>query len=416
MLAWHQNASSSAFHSLGYLKREQALKSLGTKLFLLLSSILVLFTLLLAWRSYTYTRKHALEGAVQEAEIALQFNLAVRKYIGEKVRPFAARAVHEGEFIPELMSTSYVARSVFEDVRLHIPGFILKFSSENPRNPANLAGPEELKIIDIFNKNPDMDRWSGNITINGKPYFGLFSARRMEQSCLQCHGTPDDAPLSILEQYGREAGFYRPLGKVIALDTVGVPLGKINTRLWQELRTRLFILATGCLILLIITFLVVKIFVSNRLHKISDHFKVAAAAENGSQVKPLEIDGEDEISSMAESFNALASRLGNYHLSLQHEIENNIRINQDLRFEISERQLAEAKKEKAIADLEKALQEIKKLQGILPICCHCKKIRDDKGCWNQIEVYVRAHSEAEFTHGICPDCLKERYHEYMPKE
>ncbi len=58
---------------------------------------------------------------------------------------------------------------------------------------------------------------------------------------------------------------------------------------------------------------------------------------------------------------------------------------------------------------EKALQEIKILSGFLPICASCKKIRDDKGYWNQIESYIRDHSEAEFSHGICPDCAKKLY-------
>jgi hypothetical protein len=58
---------------------------------------------------------------------------------------------------------------------------------------------------------------------------------------------------------------------------------------------------------------------------------------------------------------------------------------------------------------EKALLEIKKLTGLLPICASCKKIRDDKGYWNQIELYIRDRSEVEFSHGICPDCAKKLY-------
>jgi len=60
---------------------------------------------------------------------------------------------------------------------------------------------------------------------------------------------------------------------------------------------------------------------------------------------------------------------------------------------------------------EKALMEVKKLTGLLPICASCKKIRDDKGYWNQIELYIRDRSEAEFSHGICPDCAKKLYPE-----
>ena len=61
--------------------------------------------------------------------------------------------------------------------------------------------------------------------------------------------------------------------------------------------------------------------------------------------------------------------------------------------------------------LQKALDEIKTLKGIVPICAHCKKIRDDKGYWNLLESYIEKHSEAEFSHGMCPDCIEEFYGE-----
>ena len=67
------------------------------------------------------------------------------------------------------------------------------------------------------------------------------------------------------------------------------------------------------------------------------------------------------------------------------------------------------------AQLQKALDEIKILQGIIPICANCKKIRDDKGFWNQVEAYISKHSEAKFSHSICPTCAKELYPELTPK-
>lgn len=57
-------------------------------------------------------------------------------------------------------------------------------------------------------------------------------------------------------------------------------------------------------------------------------------------------------------------------------------------------------------DLQVAMDECKVLQGILPICAHCKKIRDDRGAWNQLEAYIHQHTDAEFSHGICPDCAR----------
>jgi len=61
------------------------------------------------------------------------------------------------------------------------------------------------------------------------------------------------------------------------------------------------------------------------------------------------------------------------------------------------------------SDLSEALANIKRLKGLLPICASCKKIRDDKGYWNQIEVYIMQHSEADFSHGLCPECVKKLY-------
>jgi hypothetical protein len=64
---------------------------------------------------------------------------------------------------------------------------------------------------------------------------------------------------------------------------------------------------------------------------------------------------------------------------------------------------------KTVAELEEALANVNQLSGLLPICASCKKIRDDKGYWTQIEAYIRDHSEAEFSHSICPDCVKKLY-------
>ena len=66
---------------------------------------------------------------------------------------------------------------------------------------------------------------------------------------------------------------------------------------------------------------------------------------------------------------------------------------------------------RTIENLKVALSEVKQLSGLLPICASCKKIRDDKGYWNQIESYISHHTEAEFSHGICPDCAERLYPE-----
>jgi methyl-accepting chemotaxis protein len=80
---------------------------------------------------------------------------------------------------------------------------------------------------------------------------------------------------------------------------------------------------------------------------------------------------------------------------------------------IEKRSTAEREKEKLIAELRQALEEIKKLEGLLPICAACKKIRDIEGTWTQIETFISERSEADFTHSICPDCAKKIYPEFF---
>ncbi len=80
--------------------------------------------------------------------------------------------------------------------------------------------------------------------------------------------------------------------------------------------------------------------------------------------------------------------------------------------DITLRKKTEEQRDKLISDLKKSLAEVKILKGILPICASCKKIRDDKGYWNQVESYIHDHTDAEFSHSICPECVKKLYPDF----
>jgi PAS domain S-box-containing protein len=79
--------------------------------------------------------------------------------------------------------------------------------------------------------------------------------------------------------------------------------------------------------------------------------------------------------------------------------------------DITERKREEAERLQLIHELTNALQHVKALSGLLPICASCKKIRDDRGYWQSVEVYIRDHSDAEFSHSICPECMTKQYPE-----
>jgi hypothetical protein len=86
-----------------------------------------------------------------------------------------------------------------------------------------------------------------------------------------------------------------------------------------------------------------------------------------------------------------------------------IKANEEIKIEMEERKRAQIEKDNLIVELKDALAEVKTLSGLLPICSHCKNIRDDKGYWRKIEEYIHKHSGTEFSHGICPECIKKYY-------
>lgn len=83
--------------------------------------------------------------------------------------------------------------------------------------------------------------------------------------------------------------------------------------------------------------------------------------------------------------------------------------------DITERRLAALERERLITELQQALADVKTLSGMLPICSNCKKIRDDKGYWNQIESYISKHSDTVFSHSICPECAQKLYPDLSDK-
>lgn len=113
---------------------------------------------------------------------------------------------------------------------------------------------------------------------------------------------------------------------------------------------------------------------------------LAGAAEafgRGQRNQPLAVESHDEVGALARVFNAM--------------VENRARVEQE--------------REQLIGELQKTLSEVKILRGFLPICSSCKRIRDDQGYWQQIESYICAHSEAEFSHGLCEECMRKLYPE-----
>lgn len=322
------------------------MKSIKSRLLIYVGLIVLIFSTILFYRTYTLITSNIENQTNQQLTLALNFDLAIREYVAEKIRPLMFNLLPEGKFKPETMSTSFVARNIFNKVRTKFPDYIIKFSAKNPRNIDNLAGPEELNMIKYFNENPQKKVWTGEINLGNKLYFAKFSAMRMEVACLRCHGNPADAPAELLEIYGSEASFNYPLGEVAGLDTIAIPKEKVAALLVNETINIFTLLGIGLFLLCISLVFIFKFVITDRLSKITEHFMHTEEQDGVVEIRPIEIGGRDEITTLTNNFNKLANRLNDYYTLLEEKVKDRTKelskANEQLKNEIEERKQAEA--------------------------------------------------------------------------
>ena len=296
------------------------MKSIGTRFSLVVGIFAIAFSALILLRAWHTTRLHVENMMALQAKLALTFDLAIRDYAGHIIRPEMASRIDDEEFIVETMSTSYIARSIMEKVNADFPNYIIKFPSDNPRNPKNTAGTAELERLEYFGDNPDEKTWYGKLEIDGQQYLTHLSVMRIEPKCLQCHGKPEDAPRSLREQYPGDGSFYREVGEVAGMDMIAIPMSEVYATLKKDAFVILLTTSAWLIILFGVIMLVFRYIVTQRLKSITGHFE-SAAEQTDLPLAPIDVQEHDEISSLARSFNVLANRLRGLHKSLEQRVE-----------------------------------------------------------------------------------------------
>lgn len=171
------------------------------------------------------------------------------------------------------------------------------------------------------------------------------------------------------------------VGAGVYLDDVETDITRIQTELNNHTKMKMFysaLIATGIFIFYLILFSRLNRRLANDFNLFISFFRRAAISD-----EPINRDliQFNELDRMAENANKM----------------------------LADRKQAEEEREKLIKELQKALEDINTLSGLLPICAKCKKIRDDKGYWNSLEKYIENHSDASFSHGMCSECSDELY-------
>lgn len=129
------------------------------------------------------------------------------------------------------------------------------------------------------------------------------------------------------------------------------------------------------------------------------------------KLKKLNSQLEAEYEARTKIEQELMNYRNNLEALIQSRTSELMKTNEMLKTEILERKAIDEERKKLVDDLQDALNNIKTLKGLIPICASCKKIRDDQGYWNELEIYISRNADIEFSHSLCPDCLKKHYPE-----
>ena len=361
---------------------------------------------------------HARNEATEKAMIILDRNLATHTYFSHQLKPVLFKDI-EGKvddkyFEPAWMSSTYAVREIDKYYQsLSRKDYYYKEAAINARSPENEADPFEKDFIKKLNEFPDINEYSGVKTINGKPFFVVIRrGESMEKTCLRCHSTPEMAPADLVSLYGAERSFQRTLGEVVSAISIRIPLDAA----YRNINRFIFLLSvfSGAILLFIflLTVYFSRLWVFSPLDFIRKKFNqiIKDPEQLGEEV---ELPTTLELSELTKAFNQMSSELRAERDMLEARVAERTARLKELNIQLSEE--VENHK-KTIDELERILKEVKTLSGLLPICSHCKNIRDDKGYWQRVDSYIGEHSEAVFSHSICPDCARKYYPEYISED
>ena len=377
---------------------------LGFYLNLGLSVIFVCATFYLLNEIKTQEREQALLEAKNKAQLILDRNLAIHTYFSHALKPsifeFTDPIRDKDYFDPAWMSSTYAVREIDKNFKsINNEKYYYKECAINARTPENEADDFEKTFIKELNTNPKLEYRSLIRNIDDTLYYvTLRRGEVLEQSCLRCHSTPGNAPKGLVDIYGPERSFDRGENEVVSAISIRVPLSAAYARADQFYRHLSTIFIIVLMLLFVVQYFVYKLIILDPISKIKD--RALSICENeellGEEI-PLPISRE--FGDLASAFNIMSLKLRNHMDDLEEKVEERT-----------------SKLQSSNEQLQHALNKVKLLSGFLPICASCKKIRDDNGYWNQIESYIKEHSEAQFSHGICPECTDKLYPGLLKKK
>ncbi len=200
--------------------------NLRAKFFVGSMIIILIFGLMASVLYHRHLKKILMAEAFNKSEMVLREVEAIRAYVKEVLRP-RMYALHSKEaFILEAMSSTYISLNIMKNFEGRMPGYLYRRVALNPRNPENLADDFEEEMFDWFEEDRSRMFWQGVVKKGSESFFVSMLPDYHEKACLHCHGTPKDAPPSLIAKYGPVGGFRFVEGDLAGVNSVSIPVSK----------------------------------------------------------------------------------------------------------------------------------------------------------------------------------------------
>ncbi|GFO62644.1 DUF3365 domain-containing protein [Geomonas paludis] len=361
-------------------------------------------------------RDAALVEAQEKARLILDSKLAIHSYFSKRLKPklFDLTDGYRPEqyFDPVWMSSTYAVRA--------IDGYNKSFSQKdyyykecaiNARSPLNEADHVERAFLEELKKDPSMDVRSGIRDIGGRPFFVVMRrGESMEKDCLRCHSVPQRAPADLVREYGPMRSFNRHQGELVSAVSIRIPLEQAYqsaNRLSFQLSVLLLAILGGSSLL---QFLLMEGMLLNPLALLRDRTDAILRDESRLGQDIPQLSRAKELVELTSTFNDLSRHLRAEREGLVGQVRQRtaelLELNQTLEQDVAQRKAIQEELAAKVEQLEAALAKVRILEGVIPICSYCKKIRKDEEIWQQMEQYISEHTDALFSHGICPSCFE----------
>ncbi len=318
--------------------------------FIIVISLCLLITMTISIGYLGQVQANAFEQeSRQRSELVANFGEANRRFVKETLRPKIE--TYTRDFVVEAMSSTYSTRAIFKYFNEILPTYLYRQPTLNPMNPIDQADAFESQLIRRFQSDHDLKEITGYRTFNNQQSFYVAKPIKIDASCLKCHWSPDTAPASLVQTYGRTNGYGWQVGEVVSALMIDVPTQDLRAN--QAALTNTVLITFSCLaiILTVLIYLFFDQLVNQRLRSM---VKVMGQVSAIPGLKTRLADrSRDELGLLAQTFNRMANSLEVAYADLEQKVsERTAKLEQTLaQLQRTQGQMVQAEKMSSLGQL-----------------------------------------------------------------